>query len=88
MSQNKYNCDNGDAVFTQDSLKNFCKNSKSYKLNKEQQNWLKNHTDIILSLHNDFLSNDLDISAACRIEALSVKYLGENDPLLESAELG
>ena len=73
------------AVFTKDSLKNFCKNSKSYKINKEQQSWLKKNTEIILSLHSDFLNNDLDISAACRIEALSAKYLGNNDPFYVEA---
>jgi hypothetical protein len=76
------------AIFTKDSLKDFCKNSRSYKINKEQQNWLKNHTDIILSLHNEFLNNDLDTVAASRIESLSVKYLGENDPLVDGADFG
>ena len=56
--------------------------------NPQQQEWLSKNTDIIVSLHDEFLGSDLDLSAASKIEALSVKYLGENDPLLESAELG
>ena len=77
------------AVFTRDTLKHFCKNSKSYKMSKAQQNWLKSNTEIMLSLHDDFLNNDLDTRAACRIESLSVKYLGNDDPFyLEAHEFG
>ena len=75
-------------TFTRDTFKSFCKESKSYKLNPQQQEWLSKNTDIIVSLHDEFLGSDLDLSAASKIEALSVKYLGENDPLLESTELG
>ena len=75
-------------TFTKDTFKSFCKESKSYKLNPQQQQWLVNNPGIIVLLHNEFLSNDLDLLAASKIEALSVKYLGENDPLLESTELG
>jgi|TARA_B110000503_G_scaffold93819_1_gene141484 hypothetical protein len=75
-------------TLTKDSLRDFCKSSKSYKINKEQQDWLKTHTDIIFSLHNEFLNDDLDTVAASRIEALSVKYLGENDPLVDGANFG
>lgn len=73
-------------TFTKDTFKSFCKKSKSYKLNPQQQQWLVNNPGIIVLLHNEFLGNDLDLLAASKIEALSVKYLGENDPLLESTE--
>lgn len=80
---NKYN---KSETFTKDSLRDFCKNSKSHKINKDQQDWLKTHANIIISLHNEFLNDDLDLFATSRIEALSVKYLGENDPLVDGAD--
>ena len=72
--------------FTKDTFRDFCKKSKSYKLTKDQQDWLNKNPNVISELHKEFLDHDMDIHATSRIEALSVKYLGENDPLVDGGD--